>query len=243
MAEAKWTQRFSRLSQRMAIGAIVVAGAGLVLARYDIVPKLAGFSALLGGGLLAVVAALAGLAGLILNLRHPTATRRAAIIGLILSLPFAGFLISRPMASHGAPALHDLSTDLANPPAFTRLTLRADNMAGVGTVENWRAIHARAYPDLKPVVIARPPATVLADAERLARAQGWEIALSDPAAGQLEATATVSFIRFHDDVILRVKPAADGKSSVVDMRSVSRIGVGDLGVNAKRIRAFLKSLA
>jgi uncharacterized protein (DUF1499 family) len=38
-------------------------------------------------------------------------------------------------------------------------------------------------------------------------------------------------------------PTDDGKASIVDMRSVSRVGVSDLGVNAKRIRSFLDSLA
>jgi len=223
--------------------AIVVAAVGLTLGRYDLVPKIAGFSALLGGGLLAVIAVLAGLAGLILNLRHPTATRKTAIIALVLSLPFAGFLVSRPIASGGAPALHDITTDLADPPAFQRLSLRKDNLAGVGTVENWRAMHTRAYPDLKPVQIAKPVPAVLADAESVARELGWDIAMADPASGHLEATANVSYIRFHDDVIVRVRPVDGGNASQVDVRSVSRIGVGDLGMNAKRVRAFLTALA
>jgi len=240
VAEAKWTMRLSRLALRLALGAIGVAALGVGLARYDLIAKIVGFGGLALGGVLSVLAVVLGVIGLALNAKYPTSTRKTAIIALVLSLPFAGFFVTRPIAAGPAPAIHDLTTDLANPPAFKRLALRADNLAGVGTLENWRAIHARAYPDLKPLRIERAPAVVLADAARLAQAQGWDIALQD--AGQIEATASVSLIRFHDDVILRVTPLDGGRASLVDMRSVSRIGVGDLGVNAKRIRSFLKGL-
>lgn len=242
MAESKWTNRLSRLSLRLGQLALVIAFIGLTLARYDLVPKLAGFSALLGGGLIALVGLVAGFAGVILNWKHPSPSRRAAIIGLILSLGYVAFIASRPLSAGGAPAIHDVTTDLSDPPAFTRLPLRSDNLAGVGTVDNWRKVHAAAYGDLKPVRIAKPVAAVIADAERLARVKGWDIALADPAAGRLEATASVSYIRFKDDVVLRARATDGGEASIVDMRSVSRIGVGDLGVNARRIRAFLHAL-
>ena len=94
-----------------------------------------------------------------------------------------------------------------------------------------------------PGPVLRPAQPQAAQVAALATAKGWAIAKSDPASGHVEATASVSFIRFHDDVVLRITPTADGKGSRVDMRSVSRIGISDFGVNAKRIRAFLKSLA
>ena len=147
------------------------------------------------------------------------------------------------MGAGDAPAIHDVTTDLADPPRFEVLPLRADNLAGVGSVENWRRIHAAAYGDLRPINVARPVRDVVQDAERLARAAGWQIAASDPARGHVEATASVSYIRFQDDVVIRIVPIADGRRSRVDMRSVSRVGVGDLGVNARRIRDFLEALA
>ena len=243
MAEGRWTTRTSRWSRSLAITGLAVAAAGLLLARYDLVPKLNGFMAMLGGGALAIVAAILGIVGLVLNLRRRTPSRNAALAGLALSLPFAVFLMTRPMSANGAPALHDITTDLANPPAFTTLPLRADNLTGVETIENWRAIHARAYPDLKPVRIARPVAVTFAAAQKLAAEQGWRIAAADQASGTIEATASVSFIRFNDDVAIRIVPLDGGAASLVDVRSVSRVGVGDLGVNARRIRAFLEDLA
>lgn len=240
--EAKWTRRFSTWARALAISGLVVAGVGLTLGRYDIIPKIVGFGGLALGALLALLAFVLGLIGLVLNLRRPTPTRGRAILALVLSAPFVAFIVTRPAMSGSVPAIHDITTDLANPPQFTKLPLRADNLTGVGTVDNWRKLHAAAYGDLKPVRIAKAPAQVIADAARIAREQGWEIALEDPAAGKLEATASVSYIRFHDDIAVRAAPVDGGAASLVDVRSVSRIGVSDMGVNAKRIRAFLAEL-
>jgi uncharacterized protein (DUF1499 family) len=62
----------------------------------------------------------------------------------------------------------------------------------------------------------------------------------DPAAGTLEANETTRLFHFVDDVVVRVRPSDGG--SVVDVRSKSRDGRGDMGVNAKRIRAFRDAL-
>lgn len=243
MVDAPWTQRFSRWALTLAVIALVVAGIGLTLARYDVIPKMTGFLSMLGGGALASLAVILGILGLALNLRFRTATLKSAIIALILALPFAGFLVSRPMSAGDVPAIHDITTNLANPPAFRSLTLRQDNLSGVGTVAEWQRVHAAAYSDIQPLTVAAPPAEVLAKAEELARARGWAIASVDRATGQIETTDSVSYIRFNDDIAIRVTPGSDGASSVVDMRSVSRIGVSDFGVNARRIRAFLDDLA
>lgn len=243
MAQGKWTTRSSRWSRTLAIAGLVIGAVGLVLARYDMIPKLSGFSAMLGGGALAIVAAALGVIGLVLNLRRPTSSRNAAIVGLVLALPFALFLLTRPMSAGGAPPIHDITTDLANPPAFAKLTLRPDNLTRVDTVGNWRTIHAKAYPDLKPVKIAKPAPVVFEAAKALITQRGWKIASVDAANGIIEATASVSFIRFNDDVAIRIVPADNEAASLVDMRSVSRVGIGDLGVNAKRIRSFLTDLA
>jgi uncharacterized protein (DUF1499 family) len=105
----------------------------------------------------------------------------------------------------------------------------------------WKAIHAEAYGDLRPVTIQASVADTVRKAEALARERGWEVARADPAAGIVEATDTSLFFRFKDDVAVRVRPAPGGGSRV-DMRSISRVGGSDVGVNAKRVRAFLSDL-
>jgi uncharacterized protein (DUF1499 family) len=84
------------------------------------------------------------------------------------------------------------------------------------------------------------PLAVISRAEKLAVARNWMI--SSKAADRLEATATESAFKFMDDIVIVATPASDGKSTIINMRSVSRVGASDFGVNANRIRAFLAEL-
>ena len=84
------------------------------------------------------------------------------------------------------------------------------------------------------------PADAFKRALQAARDMGWEIVAADAAAGRIEATDTTFWFGFKDDVVIRVE--ADGAGSRVDLRSVSRVGVGDVGANAARIRAYLRTL-
>jgi len=61
------------------------------------------------------------------------------------------------------------------------------------------------------------------------------------AEGRIEAVATTFWFGFKDDVVVRIAPASGG--SKVDIRSVSRVGVSDVGANAERIRTFTQRLA
>ncbi len=212
------------------------------MARYDLIPKLAGFSALLGGGLIALVALVCGIGALVAGRGIAMGGRGKLLAAITVSLVYVGFIASRPLAAGEVPAIHDVTTDLANPPQFSVLPLRADNLAGVDTLDNWKRIHAAAYGDLRPATVNKPVAEATAQVAALAAGKGWVIAKSDPAQGRVEATASVSYIRFNDDVVIRIVPTADGKGSVVDMRSVSRVGISDFGVNAKRIGEFLSDL-
>ncbi len=56
----------------------------------------------------------------------------------------------------------------------------------------------------------------------------------------IEATDTSRMFRFVDDIAVRIRP--DGTGSRVDVRSKSREGKGDLGVNAARIRRLRDAL-
>ena len=67
--------------------------------------------------------------------------------------------------------------------------------------------------------------------------------LSDPSKAGLRRLTRSRCFGFKEDIVLRVHPTEDGTGSVVDMRSVSRVGDGDRGGNAKRIRAYLADLS
>jgi uncharacterized protein (DUF1499 family) len=70
---------------------------------------------------------------------------------------------------------------------------------------------------------------------------GWEVASAAPEALRIEATDSTLLFGFKDDVVVRITP--QGSGSVVDVRSLSRIGGSDLGTNAKRVRAYLRRLS
>lgn len=243
MSEQGKRGRLERAAIGLTLLAAGLAAGGLVLARYDVLPKLTGFAGLALGGAVALLALLCGLIALWSGRGQGLAGRKALVAATLVALGLGGFVASRPLAARGIPAIHDISTDLANPPEFRALPLRADNLAGVETIDNWRKLHAAAYGDIAPLHSDKPVATMLVDARRQAEAQGWTIAAFDPNAGRMEATASVSFIRFQDDVVLVAQPGPQGQGSIVNMRSVSRIGISDFGVNAKRVRDFLKVLA
>jgi len=59
-------------------------------------------------------------------------------------------------------------------------------------------------------------------------------------AGTVEGMYRSIIFGFEDDVVARVTPYETG--SRVDVRSASRVGGGDLGANAARIKSFIKAL-
>jgi hypothetical protein len=173
--------------------------------------------------------------------------------GMVVALAYVAWVGTFLMAALTVPAIHDVSTDLADPPTFQTLALRADNldnipgaddkdMKGLTPLQRWAVLHQKAYGDIRSVRSNEPVPMVIAKAERLAKARGWDVAVSSPEEGRFEATETSAFFQFKDDVVLRVRPSETGEGSIVDMRSVSRVGVSDLGMNAKRVRAFLADL-
>ena len=98
------------------------------------------------------------------------------------------------------------------------------------------------YPDLQPQRFALPPEHVFDAASAVAHAtEHWEVTKEDRAGGVLEAVATTPLMHFKDDVTITV--SRDGEQTKVVVRSHSRIGKGDLGANAKRIRKFQDDLA
>lgn len=230
-----WGNRFAKWTAWGGVGAALLAvvgsyGSGFGLWNFQI-----GFLFIGAALLLAVFAVLFGLISLAKRQRG-----RGVMLGLACALIFLGIMGYWINRGASVPMIHDVTTDVAKPPAFQKLALRSDNLIGVETIDKWRELHSAAYGDIKPVTLAKSPADTIKAAEALARARGWDVALVAP--DRIEATEAQSPFKFKDDVVITVAPSADGKGSVVNMRSVSRVGIGDLGVNAERVRTFLADL-
>ena len=159
-----------------------------------------------------------------------------------------GFLVVAPvfataLTGAGVPQIHDITTDLQHPPEFVAVkTLRtsAHNSLNRLKPENLAALQQEGYPDLGPLWINRSVDQVFDQAIGLVKKRGWEIAAIAADEGRIEATDTTPIMGFKDDIVIRVQMLGD--RTRVDMRSASRVGKSDLGVNAARIRHFLHDL-
>jgi len=142
------------------------------------------------------------------------------------------------------PRIHDITTDTDNPPRFVAvLPARAAENANSVTYEGPEVarLQRAAYPDVVPLVVALPPSAAFEQARDAASTMpGWTIVAADPATGRIEASQTSRWFGFTDDIVIRV--AADAGGSRIDMRSESRQGRGDFGVNAGRVRAYMAEL-
>jgi uncharacterized protein (DUF1499 family) len=251
-AESNWS---GKIVFMLGLGSIVLGLVAALGSGWGLWDFRFGFQLLMAAFAMAVMAPLVGFAVAWWTKRKGRATKRPLRwAGMALGGAFSLWMLSFVYTAQSVPAIHDISTDLADPPQFRMLAVRADNldqipgegdagMKGMNPQQRWAALHAKAYGDVRSVRIAMPVADTIAKAERLAKVRNWEIAVSDPVEGRLEATDTSRFFRFKDDVVLRIRPTEDRTGSIIDMRSISRVGVSDLGVNAKRVRSFLADMA
>jgi uncharacterized protein (DUF1499 family) len=196
------------------------------------------------GAYVAIAAMVVSFAGLIVTVRRPKSVRRGlalAVTGVLLGAALTAVPVgaSRRLSM---PPIHDITTDTQDPPqyeAIVPLRVDAPNTLAYGG-EKVAALQRKAYPDIQPLTLTVPPAQAFERALAAVRKTGWDLVAADANAGRIEATDTTFWYRFKDDVVVRIRPA--GAGSRVDVRSVSRIGVGDLGTNARRVRAYLNAL-
>ncbi|HCH81334.1 MAG TPA: DUF1499 domain-containing protein, partial [Acidimicrobiaceae bacterium] len=97
------------------------------------------------------------------------------------------------------------------------------------------------YTDIGPTMLPMAKAEAFALVRETVNAFEWVVHAENANLGYIEATASTPFFGFRDDVVIRVSEEA-GRVRV-DMRSASRVGVSDLGVNAGRIRDFMELVA
>lgn len=165
-----------------------------------------------------------------------------AVVACGLGLAVAAPPLYQYQLAQRLPQIHDISTDTEDPPVFVDLIpLRQGARNPVDYEAEAAAGQKAGYPDIVPLRLALPPAQAYARAERAARAMGWQIVAARADALRIEATDTTLMFGFKDDIVVRVRP--QGQGSVLDVRSLSRIGGSDVGANARRIRNFLGRLA
>lgn len=223
---------------------VVVAAAPMARMHFDVAPFSA-FRVFLYAVQFGLVLAAMGLLFAIIAvfLKVAPAWKRGLAMLLLGALPLIAIVASLGPERLASPMIHDVSTDTQDPPQFDRARdLRGpqENSLDYGGAAVAEKQHA-AWPDLGPVHTDLAPEPAMNRALEAVRALGWELLNADFDAGIIEAYDRTRFFGFTDDVVIRVRPAASGGGSRVDVRSVSRVGLGDAGKNAERIRRFIRT--
>ena len=215
-----------------------------------------------GPRLLIAAAVVAVVALIAVVIRKPRRGWRTALIALLI--PAVGFGHMGWVRSQSAdvPPIHDIATDIVDPPVPSErlLALRAaddanpvlDMTSPLTAADAYQGprfarfgdqslgqVGHEAYPAVRTLNVGPSPAASFAAAGKAVRDMGWTVVSENERGGVIEATAETFWFGFKDDVIIRVRPAAGGGGSLIDVRSISRVGLSDLGANAKRIEAWL----
>ena len=175
--------------------------------------------------------------------------------GLALVIAVAGFGKLGATASKVAklPYIHDVTTNTQDVPTFSNAILEArKNTKGVNSVdyagkrdsrdnELVSVLQTQDYSDIRPLILSEDPKVIFGKAEAIASGFGWDIVTRDVEGGIIEATDTTFWYGFKDDIVMRLR-GSEGGGTIIDVRSLSRVGQSDLGKNAARIRAFLEKL-
>ena len=191
----------------------------------------------------AAAGAVLSLLGLGITLVRPERAKRDLVV-VIASVVAAAFLLGIPARYRLGPAvppIHDITTDTVDPPQFMAVVSLNTPGRTIYEGEEIASQQRAAYPDLAPVRLALPIGQAFDHALATVHAMGWELVEANAESGHIEATDTTFWFRFKDDVAIRIR-RPEGSGSRIDIRSLSRVGGGDAGTNAKRIRAYMTRL-
>jgi len=214
------------LARPLALGwALLVAGP--LSASMGLVPGLVGFGLFVLGGLFA---AMVGLGGGLLVRRAGGRWGWFVLAGLL----GVGVVVGPALPNATLPPINDVTTDLLDPPELDEGKALDGRGLRMDYPREFAASTAAAYPDLAPVDLSVPTGWALDAASSCLRELGGDHILRSEADGLVQATFISAVFRFRDDVVVRGRELAGGTR--VDVRSKSRHGKGDLGVNARRIR-------
>ena len=160
----------------------------------------------------------------------------------MLAITAIAIPLSMMNTAKNVPPIHDISTDLMNPPQFVAIALlRADApnpvaYDGIETAEQQRI----GYPELQTLRYDQTQPELVAASTQAIENLGWELVNIDADKGIIEATDTTAWFSFKDDIVVRITDSENER--LVDIRSKPRIGGGDLVKNAARIHGFIKEL-
>jgi len=158
-----------------------------------------------------------------------------ALLGLALPLYYLSnfFLL---------PRLNDIETTPRQPMQFKQLAAMRPTDANRIEQPDLAAaeVQEKAYPDIRPMELERSATETFDIVHEAVKRLGWNVVLNEPPVedgpGRIEATTRTMIMGYTDDVLVRV--TGDDARAFIDVRSVSRYGMHDLGANAHHIRTL-----
>ena len=172
-----------------------------------------------------------------------------SVVGVIIGMGAFYTIFEQWKMVRTSPFIHDITTDTENPPVFIavvalRESAAADRHAYSGPDlalrQKFRGFN-EPYKDILPVMTKLAPGEAYDKALDVAQNMDWKIVDADRTTGRIEASDISFWYGFTDDIVIRVVATPEG--SRIDMRSLSRVGRSDVGVNAARIREYMTALA
>lgn len=208
----------------------------------DLMTALGGVTmAFVGSGLTLLAIIVLAVIGLI---KKQPLDKGALVIASVMALVPIVFMLPQLQKGSSVPPIHDITTNPMDPPSFLDVVERrvhAMNDLEYGdaerTAEDMAALQAEFYPNVDTLILPMTVQVAVSVAEEVVSEMGLELVGVNADEGRLEATATTFWFGFKDDLVVRVR--AEGDQAIIDLRSVSRVGQSDLGVNAARIETFL----
>ena len=235
------TSRIAQLAAALAAASLTCVLVSIVGVQWDFLTPLTSFGlfsvgALLGGALTLVLAIIALF---ITRGGHDRTGKRRAWSSTLISVVLLGIVIVSAAPGRNAPPINDITTNPGDAPVFINAPQIAENQGrDMAYPKEFAAITRESYPNLKSLDIEQPALSTLPKIIDAARQSGWTVTAINMQAGLIEATDTTSIFRFVDDIVIRIRPLGPNLT-VLDIRSKSREGKGDLGANAARIERFL----
>lgn len=247
MAEGSTSTDKKWWANALFIGAVVgffCLPVGALGSKIGIWPFTGGFMLLAVGVVLATIVFFLSIVALVFTSMRNMKNERPPIAGgLAISVVVLALMFNQFMAARSVPPIHNISTDTVNPPEFDQvLALREEEGSNDQAYDTaaLAELQQQAYPQVKPLISQVAQDAMIERVVGVLTDMGLEIVNTDESAGRVEATDETFWFGFKDDVVVRVRP--EGTGSVVDIRSVSRVGQSDLGKNAARISEILAAL-
>jgi hypothetical protein len=240
------TSRLAVWSLRLALAGLAVMLVALVAARSDRLDGLQAVVALaIGVGISGLGLLAAMVAGAIIWVTGYRGARQAAAAAL-LGLAATAYPVTLLAIGSRLPAMADITTDFADPPRFAIAAMaRPETANPVAYAPQLAPIQRRLYPEIRPIEVDLPAESVNTIVSDLVEERRWTVLdqvdyRGPEREGRVEMVTRSLLLGFRDDIVIRIR-SVNGRSRI-DMRSASRYGRQDFGVNARRVIAALDEM-